>query len=258
MSRIVEFGKRNSTTILTIISMLGVVGTAVASGIAANKAAEEKGRALKLENEDTDVPNLTTVPIKLGYKEYVKRYWKYYIPAVGIGILTCGCIGMTESINKKRQTALIGACALTAEAFREYRETVKEVYGEEGEKKVQEEICKKHYDEHVKKPEGEEILFYDMLSSRYFNSTLENVQFAITELNRRLVLQDYVTLDEFYELLGLGKMAFSKSVGWCTWAESDYGYRWIDVELDKVVMDDGLECYILRYPFEPHTDFLEL
>lgn len=261
MNKFISLIKRNETTILSVIAMLGVIGTGVASGIASKKAEEDINKKKKIVKEElyfdnmkTDVITETPRPTK---KEYLKKYWYYYMPAVGIGIISCACIGLSDHLNKKRQAALISACALTAESFREYRETVKTLYGEESDILVKNEIAKKNYTDDIEKPEVDELLFYDEISGRYFNATMEDVKDAEYHFNRNFALRDWAVLNEFYKFLGLEPIEEGEVLGWSTWAEATYGYKWVDFEHEKVVMDDGLECYILRYPFAPHADYMD-
>lgn len=180
--KIVDCIKRNGPTILSITAMVGVIGTAVSAAWAANKAAEEKGQVLKIDtvymdNEPKEFP--VVEPAKLGYKEYIKRYWKYYIPTVGCAIVTCGCIGLSDHLNRKRQAALISACVASTTMYNEYRKAVEEKYGEE----VEKEICgsvmeKKAKEDDIYIPtatDDDVYLFYDELSGEYFNASMEKV-----------------------------------------------------------------------------------
>ena len=264
--KIVDCIKRNGPTILSITAMVGVVGTAISAAWAAKKSEEKTGHHVTYESYWADNDEYAVPTVKhdeLTFKQYIKRNWKYYIPAVGCAIVTCSCIGLSDHLNKKRQAALISACVAANNAYKTYREAVIEEFGEEkdlelrtkvieknGEQKDVIDLTSDHY-------EGEVLLFYEELSGRYFNATMEHVKDAEYHFNRNLQLRDYATLDEFYSFLGLGSMVFSEEIGWCTWAEPTYGYKWVDFAHDKVTLDDGLECYILSYPFEPHADFME-
>ena len=100
---------------------------------------------------------------------------------------------------------------------------------------------------------GDPVLFYDDWSGRYFESTIEQVIAAQYHINRNFVLRGYVTLNELYEFLGLETTEYGNTVGW---AVEDEMY-WIDFHQHKVIMDDGLECYIIETPWGPSPDFLE-
>lgn len=238
MKKIKKFLKKNSPTILSCISVLGVVGTGVTSWMSATKVS-------RLIEEDSNIDTL----------DYVSKYWKHYILPVSVCILTSVCILESNVLNKKQQAALASAYMLVSNSFNEYRNKVKELHGEKEDERIRNEIAKSHYNSE-ERPEGEEILFYDELSERYFNSTMEAVKDAEYHFNRNYILRGYAELNELYDFLGLEKMSFGDQLGWSTWAEGTYGYKWVDFYHDKVVMDDGLECYILSFPFAPHADYL--
>lgn len=73
-------------------------------------------------------------------------------------------------------------------------------------------------------------------------------------MNRNYTLRGYSVLNELYEFLGLETTDNGSVLGWMPTDEGEY---WIDFNHRKVVMDDGLECYIIEMPFEPKPDFNE-
>lgn len=180
--RIVDCIKRNGPTILSITAMFGVIGTAIASGWAVKKSEENKHHHLTYEDYWADDEVYATPVVKhdeLTVKEYVKRNWKYYMPAVGCAIVTCGCIGLSDHLNRKRQSALISACIASTAMYNEYRKAIEEKYGEE----VEKEICgsvmeKKAKEDDIYIPtatDDDVYLFYDELSGEYFNASMEKV-----------------------------------------------------------------------------------
>lgn len=72
-------------------------------------------------------------------------------------------------------------------------------------------------------------------------------------LNRNYVLRGYAVLNEFYDFLGLENTDYGADLGWI--ADGDDGIFWIDFNHRKVVMDDGLECYIIECMYEPGIEW---
>ena len=62
-------------------------------------------------------------------------------------------------------------------------------------------------------------------------------------------------LNEFYEFLGLEKTDYGELLGW---APLDEGMYWIEFNHRKLIMEDGLQCYILEMPFDPREEYLDL
>lgn len=240
--------KKASPTILTCVSITGVILTSVTSVKATPKAIE------LLENAKNNKGKELT---KL---EIVKIAGPTYIPSIILGISTIACILGANVLNKKQQAAISSAYALLHNSYKEYKNKVVELYGTESDFTVRKEIAKDKYnDAEIELSEdGEKILFYDEYSGRYFESTMEDVLLAEYHFNRNFALRDYAELNEFYEFLGLDKIDGGDIVGWSKWiGEGTYGYKWVDFNHQLVTMEDNLECYILSMPFEPTEDYMD-
>lgn len=240
------FLSRNASTILTVIGGAGVVATAVLAVRETPKAMRNVQEATKEKGEE-----LTTF-------EVVMAAGPAYIPAVITGAATLACIFGANMLNKRQQAALMSAYALLDHNFKNYQKKAEELYGEGAGIRIREEVAKDDYKEtEVKLEEGKE-LFYDMYSNRYFQSTLYDVQQAEYRLNRNLITRDYAYLNEFYEELGIEPVYAGYSLGWSRGANLDiYWQEWIDFDHEKMVMDDGLECHIIKMQCEPIPDFEE-
>lgn len=245
MKGVSVFLKRNSSTILSFVSAAGVVATAVL-------AAKETPRAVTIcerVKEESDEE-----PTKL---DYLKATWKCYIPAASVGFSTIACILSANALNKKQQAALIGAYTFGAKAFNEYKEKAKELFGDKADHDIRSAIVKnKVKDSDFEEPIDGNLLFYDEYSGEYFERTLVEVQDAEYQLNRKFVVDGYVKLNEFYELLDLSKTDTGNAIGWSTEAGiALYDYQWIDIKHELVELDDGLECYILNFLSAPTIDY---
>lgn len=179
-----------------------------------------------------------------------------YIPAVSIAIATVTCIFGANIINKRHQATLMSAYALLDQTHKEYKRKVVTLYGEDADKRVNEELAKDTYNNSDISVEENKQLFYDMYSKRYFNSTIEEVQRAEYYLNRNLHRDECATLNDFYKLLGIDTIDVGDKLGWslCMNFEA-YWQTWVDFTHEKAVMEDGLECYIISIQTEPIMDF---
>jgi hypothetical protein len=116
------------------------------------------------------------------------------------------------------------------------------------------EIAKDNYTE--MSVEDGNILFYDEFSKRYFETSMFKVQQAQYYLNRDLTMRDYAYLNEYYDYLGIPQIEGGWKLGWSTGACLDmYWQNWIDFGHKKMVMDDGLECYMIIMYQEPIMGF---
>ena len=252
----VRFFKKNSATILTCVGGVGVIATSVMAVKATPKAIKT------IEKEEEKKGD------KLTKTEVIKTAGKHYIPTVMTGAATIVCIFGANVLNKRTQATLVSAYALLDNSYKEYRNKLKELYGEEAHQNIVDAIaiekakdvgvrgsymvaeCDQLLDDVTSEP----VLFYEEYSNRYFESTIEQVLNAEYHLNRNYILRGYSCLNELYEFLGLETTASGSTLGWTPTDEGEY---WIEFNHRKVILDDGLECYILEMPFEPSGEFAE-
>lgn len=248
--------KRNSSTVLTIIGTIGVIATSILTAKATIKAFE-----IVNEEECKKKRELTK-------KEIVAVAAPKYIPAILMGVSTITCIFGANILNKKQQALLSSAYALASTSFKEYKDKLKELYGEETHNNIIDSIvAEKAKDTHIntsylftncdsslENEDSEPMLFYDEFSGRYFETTTEQVLSAEYHLNRNYALRGYATLNEFYEFLGLEKTDYGEILGW---SPLDEGMYWVEFNHRKVIIGDDLQCYILEMPFEPREEYLD-
>lgn len=238
------FLNRNASTILTCIGGAGVVATSVLAVTATPKALRLLEEAKKKKGEE-----LTTV-------EIIKTAGPVYIPAVAVGLSTIACIFGANALNKRQQAALVSAYALLDNSYKEYRKKVKDMYGDDADDKINKEIAKDKYNESDIQEDDEKQLFYDMFSRRYFNSTIEDVQRAEYKVNRRITKDGWAMLNDFYDEAGLDPMPSGEVFGWSEGGNRmRYWEAWVDFHHEKVVTDDGLECFIIHMMQEPYLDW---
>lgn len=251
-----QFWKDNSATILTGLGTIGVIVTTALAIKATTKAVQIIEDSKEEKGEE------------LTKSEIVKKVGKIYIPTILSGAATIGCIVGANVLNKKQQASLVSAYALIDNSYKEYKNKLKELYGEEAHQKVVESLavekaddiyihseslctnCDLALEEHNSKPK----LFYDEYGKRYFEATIEQVITAEYHLNRNYVLRGFSVLNEFYEFLGLEPTKYGSVVGW---APLDDGMYWIDFNHHKAVLEDGRECYIIEMPFAPSANYNE-
>ena len=253
------FVKRNASTILTGLGGIGVVATAVATAKATPKVMNLLEEAEKEKGEGEE---LTRV-------EKFKMATPKYVPSILIGAGTIACIVGANVLNKRHQAALVSAYALLDSSFKEYKQKLKELYGQETHNEIVNAIAVEKVDPDwmisasymasecdlsQEEARGEPVLFYEEFGNRYFETTIEQVISAEYHLNRNYILRGYSYLNELYDFLGLEQTDYGSVLGW---APTDESEMWIEFHHRKVVMDDGLEVYILEMPFEPRYDFLE-
>lgn len=238
------FIKRNAATILTCAGGVGVITTAVMAVKATPKATKLIEEAKQKKGDD-----LTKL-------EIVKMAGPAYIPAAITGVSTIACIFGANILNKRHQAALMSAYALLDNSYKDYKKKVAELYGEEADEHVREELAKNRYtEESICVREGKQ-LFYDEFSGRYFESTMADVIQAEYAINRKLSKFDGAYLNEFYEMLDIAPVDYGYYIGWSREEIYDSTWdSWLEFNHQKVVMDDGLECFIISVSPDPIFGF---
>lgn len=252
--------KRALPTILTVVSAVGVAATTVL-------AVKVTPKAIKLIEEKKERETAD----KLTLVETAKTVWKCYIPTAAVGVSTICCIFGSNALSKKQMAAAVSAYAMAAAAYKDryqsYARKNQELNGDEAHKKVLEALA---VEKSEKKPiyaqalfentnmdfqdaGEEERLFYDYFSDRYFHATISQVLLAEYHLNRNFALGGAVSLNDFYDFLGVEKTEYGETVGWSMY---DGAITWLDFNHVKTVLDDGLECYIIEMAFAPDDQYL--
>ena len=238
------FTTKHSPEILTGIGIAGMVTTTIL-------AVRETPKALMLisdaayEKEDCE----------LTIAEKIKACWKCYVPAAVTGAVSIACLVGASSVNLRRNAALATAYKLSETALTEYREKVIETVGEKKERLVRENIDKDHLEKNpvtnnnVIVTGNGDTLCYDSLCGRYFNSDIDKIKRAINELNRELIMDNYVSLNDFYDRLDIDHIEIGDDLGW----NVDDGL--IDIDFGSQLASNGKPCITLNYTIAPRYGY---
>lgn len=259
------FCRQHKSTILSCISAAGVVATGVLSargGIKAERILSEMN-AVRYGN-DPNRDDYTGETYQLPKWKKVVRLVPALLPPVLTAAGTIALIFVTDAQNRQTQAALAGAYAVLAKKLSEYKAEVKELFGEDADKRIEESIARKKLaDNDILAEERAENakLWYDNFSERYFWATDAEVSDAEYYANRIFALRGYLTLNDFYNLLpyALEPVACGDEIGWDQYVgETCYGYIWIDFAHIDHPAEHGEEAYTeLCFPFPPHPFYEE-
>lgn len=231
---------KNSPTLLVGASVAGVITTAVLAVKATPKALEI------INNEQWDRSN------KYGdghidVKDFIALTWKCYVPAAIMGGVTISCIIGANSINLRRNAALAGLYSLSETALKEYQAKVVETIGENKHRAIKEDMVKDRIhknpvnDKEVIITGSGETLCYDALSGRYFKSDIEHIRKVINKLNRDMISDSVITLNEVYDELDLQSTKLGEMTGW----HLDDGM--IEPHFSSQLTTNGKPCLVLDF-----------
>ena len=240
--------ERHAPEILTGIGVAGMVTTTIL-------AVKATPKACLLINDRKDELEVE----KLSATELVKTTWKCYIPAA----VTCGvsiaCLVGASSVNFKRNAALATAYKLSEAALSEYKDAVIETIGEKKEQSVRDKVAEERLKKNpVSKSEvivtgNGTTLCYDPVGNSYFKSSIQQIESAKNKLNARMLSENYVSLNDFYDELGIGPTKLGDDLGWDIYKDG-----LIDIAFSSRLAEDGTPCLVMDYSVAPRYEYYKV
>lgn len=227
-----------------ILTGLGIAGFGTAIFFAV-KGTVKATRLVDAKKEELGVEKLTA-------KETIETAWKCYIPTAIMAATSTACLIGASSVSARRISALTTAYKLSETALTEYREKVVETIGEKKEQVVREKIAKDHVDKNpVSKSEvivtgNGSTLCMDIISGRYFTSDIDKIKRAQNNLNEQLLKYDYVSLNDFYDEIGLPPIEpLGSDMGW------NIVNGQLEFEYSSQLDDKGNPCLVIGHQRGP-------
>lgn len=248
MKDVSRFGSKHMSEILTLLG----IGLGASTVFLAVKKTPEALKDIEEKKEELNVDELTPV-------ETVQATWKNYIPAAMTGCASVICLIGANSVNAKRNAALATAYTLSEAARKEYRNKVIETIGEKKEGEVREKIAKDRLEDHKKSNNTQVIVTekgsvkcLDSHSGRMFTTSVHALQKAEIKVNNQLRNDFYVSLNEFYDEIGLDRTRGGDDLGW----NMNDGY--VEISLSAILDEDDEPCLVLDYNIAPRFDYYKL
>lgn len=246
-----QFAKENSSAILTAGGCVGVVATAVLSGRAAVKAHQ----ILKKHEDDVVVVSEDGVSTEMNKMEKVYLAGPAFIPPVIVGAATIGSVVAANMMSAKRAAALAAAYGVSQRQLEEYKAKVQQKLTGPKNQAIKDEIAQDRVNEHPPTKEviilaGGDVLCYDMLTGRYFQSTVEQIRQAEAKINAELLNHQCASLSSFYDEIGLPSTSFTETVGW-----NISGQDLLGVELSTIMTPDQKPCIAIDFNTMPSPNY---
>jgi hypothetical protein len=241
----------NSTTILTGIGVAGTIATAYLTGKASFKAA----RFIDIETEGLAEQNGGVLfSHNLPLKDKIRLTWRLYIPPALMGMITVVSIVTANKIASKKIAALAFAAGLSDRTLQEYKDKVVQKFGDNKARNMHDEIAQDRIDgnpvggrEVILAGSGD-VLCFDMLTGRYFTSSVEDIKRAENKINHELNNFMSASLSEFYSELGLPATTYSDNVGW-------NGNNQVEVQISTTMSSDNRPCLAIDFATAPIPDY---
>ena len=227
---------------------IGIAGMVVSTVL----AVKATPKALRLVEEAKKRETVEVLPTK----EVVKVTWKCYIPAAVTGIFSVSCLIFSTAVHSRRNAALATACSISEAALKEYRDKVIETVGEKKETIIRDAIAKDHINQNpvssnevILTGKGD-VLCYEIWSGRYFRSDIEKLRKIENDLNREMIGDMYVTLNDFYDLIGIPNVKIGDDLGWSISRSS------IEMSFSSQLTEDGTPCLVVGFVTPPYYDYM--
>ena len=236
--------KKHGPLILSVLGAAGVILTA--------KLASDAGK--KIGKLEAETPDFIEYDLFYEKPQQTVNTFGLYLPTIVCGVATIGCVLSSSFLSQKRQLSLVAAyAALDAK----YKEIKKDYYEKHPDEYMT--IRKKEYSESIQfmsESDYDELLYYDEYANRWFKRRPIEMMNAGYQFNRLFILRGYVSLNDYYTLVGLEPTVEGATIGWSEY--NDDGYAWVDIIHRYIESDDDdmPGYYQVEFPFEPSIDYL--
>lgn len=213
-------------------------------------------------------------------KETRKEKAIAYIPAIGVGAATIGCIGMSTKISHDEIAALTVACAAITQKFVNYKKAVEEVATEEQKAQINEifylneidrleqELAEREYP----REDDDLCTFVDSYCGYTFKAPLEQVEYGLTQALELYKEQGFLPWCDIFILANDGDIApYGSYLGADYGYDRDYyGIGWSKAMFEEMFEDtdytfdicltevkDKPNAYIINYSIVPEPFYME-
>lgn len=267
-NKVLTFGSDNSPALLAGSACVGVM---VTMGMA-YKAAPKAAKIMDDYHQDMSYIRSTDDWNDLAKKDQkrevigrtVKDLTPVVLPSVLMAGVTIACIIGSQKVNAKRLALLTTAYGISENALKDLNEKMQNVLGEKKTMDVKNAVIKDKLagsppptkeEAALVVPGSGNVLCKDMYTGRYFASNAQKIGAAINRVSHDLMTDMYVSLNDFYEIIGLDPCPMGNDLGWnvddCIGGQAP-------ITLSAVLTDNGTPCLCVDYDVALREDFRRL
>lgn len=223
--------RKNQSALMLGAGITGMVTTTVLAVRGHSKAKDTITEELNAteSNDERSVIVKFDKKDRMHYRKWhwIKKTWKYYIPATITGSLSIGCLISSYNINQRRNAALASSLALSEAAMKEYQKHVVETIGEEAEKGIRDkfqasQVAKVHDLALTENQDGKymdgdgSVNCYESTTQQKFWASKEDIRRAVNNLNQERLTSflGEVCLNDLYEEFGMQHTTLGDVIGW--------------------------------------------
>lgn len=243
LNKVSEALVKNAPAITTAVAVAGVAGVVVSASRDTLKAQEIVTQTKASEFHETgNAPSYNFIDL-------LRITWKCYIPTAVIAVGTVASIVALNRIGARQAASLASAVALSEAAMSNYRKEVQKKVGTEEERVINKSAKTDRFQEargrgDILVVSGEEVLFKDEWSGRYFKNTVEGIRAAVNDTNKSVFDSTYASLSEFWDHIGLESTATSDELGWST-------DELLEISFEPIMGEDNKPALLMSYDARP-------
>lgn len=181
-------------------------------------------------------------PISTSQK--AKIFVKDNVQTIVFAATTIALIGLEYQTMSNEITALKASYFLLDNRFREYKGRFADPDQNDAE------LAKTSTDSPVVFASNETKIFYIDHYNKFFERSVFEVMSAEYDANRALTMHGCLSLSDVFQMLRIEPTSITDKLGWGTET------KWIEFDHRLVRLDDGMECYIIKFDNEPTLDYL--
>lgn len=260
--KVILMGAKKKAPAIMIVAGIAGMGVAAYSAYKAgpkalNAIETEKNRINDeryAEAKEKNYDNFEEVT-GLSVKDTIRVTWKIVMPTLAIFGGSAALILGGNHIWAKRNAVLAAGYAILDKAYQEYTTKAVEVLGPKKEKEIRQAVADEHiaknsaYNNYIVSTDHGDTLCYDCVTGRYFKSSKDHIDRIVNILNKRMLTEMYISLNEFYMEIEIPPVDIGDSIGW----NIDNGL--IEPVYSTSLTDDGTPCLVLSYLVKPRYDY---
>lgn len=253
-----HLANQKSPAILTGFALVGLTATAIAAFKAGPKAAqilEDRKKSLEKHGKDKQ----TRRDINL---DVAKQLAPVMAPTIIMGTATAACMLGSHTISSKRIAVLSAAYTLSETTVKDLNAKMVEVLGKGKTQEIKEKIAGDKMNASAPVPQSQiimtgngEVLCKDLYSGQEFYSNAERVGQAINKISHDCAVYMYVSLNDFYEALGIEPKPMGNDLGWNA---DDLMNGSLPITISAQLNREQKPCLCIDYDIHVRKDFRNL
>lgn len=251
-----KLAKKNTPTIMMVAGVSGMLG-AMMFVAKETPAANEKLQDALVEKNGGYIGDVEPEQELTSY-EKVKAIAPIYWPAAATFATSAALIIFANSLNLKRQAALMAAAELSEVALRDWKQKTFEMVDEATAEKIQSGVYKEQADRAIEREEkvydtrqGNRLCM-DSITGRLFYSDPQAIRDAVNYLNALLLEEGVACYNDFCDYLNLPHCDIGYAMGWKYSDKHDL----IRVSCDQYVTNEkGDPVLVMELDSKPDYDF---